>query len=96
MSENKDKDAVKGSKEELLKKLKTMSLDELTEYGVLIKFLNNIINVCGVLTILIMLFNPTIGMLIGCGLLLYFLASAGSNTTMLRSEVKKLIEAKDK
>jgi hypothetical protein len=95
MSEKKD-DAGKESRDELLKRLKAMSVEDLKQYESVTSLLNNSINVGGVLTILIMLFNPSLAMMMGGGLLLIFLATTGANTSKFRTEIRKLLETKDK
>jgi hypothetical protein len=86
----------KETKEEFLKKLKSMSLEELRQYESVVNVLNGGINFFGVMTILLMLSFPVMSVLFAGALALYFLASTGSNASRFRAEIRKLIEAKDK
>ena len=85
----------KESKDDLLKRMKSMSDEELKQYYTVVSALNTALNFGGVLLIWFILANPTVGIVVGGGLLLYFLASTGANTTNFKVEILKML-SKDK
>lgn len=84
------------NRDELLKKLKHMPVEELSRYESTSRFVERSSAVLGVSLILLAMFYPTVSMILVGSLLTILLANIATGAAELRKEVQGYLAIKDK
>lgn len=83
-------------REEFISKIKKMSVDEILRYKVTAINTNRVINIFGVLTLLMMLLFPNMGMIIAGAVFIFLFANMSVGISQFLKEITEILAKKEK